>query len=1837
MKKKKILSVILSLALSMSLTMTTFAGELPESVSETDRQEVIVNQDESKGFETEENLFDGEEETDSAEPEKVETEAIEETQEETQEETEEETSTDESEVVSDKWTVSDFTYTTIEQTLNGCDYSREFQISGPAIAGFSESGEKKLEINKNLVLPSVNEEGEKLVGVAAGAFKDKGLESVKFPEGMMVDYDDTITNKVTKRGNFIIDTEAFAKNNLTSVTLPEGVIAVMSSAFKNNQLTRVSLPHTIWWIENSSFAYNNLTTVGFPKTCDFQLQIHAYAFAQNNIKSVRLPDYVEVVYKYAFVMNPGMEECPEEAPEKEKTLGGVVYMYTDNAALLDVERIHHIDRTAESQKSWHQKLIVGEKPADEGEWTIDDFTIEGTVITGLSESGIEKRKENKELILPDKNAEGDYITELADTTESYGLFTVEGEGFESVELPSHLQVIGDRAFVQNGLTSVNSFPDTLTEIGLAAFQNNKLTSVILPDSVTTLGGGAFATNPTLSKIVISKGLTEIASGAFGCSDATNYMENLTELVIPEGITKIGQNAFAGNNIKNIVIPSTVTEIGNYAFSTKNYLTDECTLTLNEGLTKIGSYAFRNKVIREVDLPSTVTALKANTFQKEYSDGSEALVTTVYVSKAQYKDTKNFPSSSYHTFVVKVDPDEIEWDEFDFTYATWEEAGVNTDEITMYPATDTEKTVTIASGGYVITGLSELGQAKLEKNKDMVIPAEGPNGQVVTGIAPKAFYKLEIESVTFPEGAKTTYDGPEDIIADGVTERGNFVICSNAFYGNNLKTLELPEGVIRVGTNAFAGNQLLSVSIPQTMWWINAGAFSKNQITTIDFPETCDFKLNVDSQAFASNQIKAVQLPVRTEKLNRYTFMINPGMEEVDESAPSSWKKGGVVYMYADPSVAEEAYVDHTENTGTHLSYAQKLITDEVMPETLKPWGTEDFTYSEDGAAITGLSEAGAAKRAVNPTMIMPDKGTDGTVITAIADGAGTNTYGTFGAENEPITTVVLPKYLESIGSFAFRNSGVESVIFPNTLKTIGISAFLMNSLTEVILPDSVTSVGGGAFATNPTIEKVKISAGMTEIPATFVGNTSTYAENFTEIEIPDGITLIGSNAFAGNSFTSVDIPASVTKIDSKAFMQTSAHRTLENITLHEGLEFIGSQAFSYVAATSLELPSTVTTLHKYAFRYSAVEGAKVKLYTSNKEQLVATSTFVTESDDHIVVYNNLVGTGWSYGDFIFDGAKVTGWSEQGNQTRLNNKKLVIPHVNPETGDEITAIGDGAFAIPYEEVTQLKDSVDSPNGMTSVDIPETVTEIGDKAFEYNSLTEVIFPENLTKIGVSAFHGNKLAKVTLPDSVTSVSEGAFAMNDITELTLPENLEKLEQGVFSMNIRLESITLPDTLTEIGDMAFAGARLTSLEIPKSVTKIGRKAFHLHHISELTIPGNVKEIGESAFEGTPKAITLKKLVLEEGIETIGSGAFKEGYLESVELPYSLKYLAADAFANNSGTDNDYVVVCYTENPAHAEFEESDTHRISLNGEWTAECFTYEDGTVTGLSRIGKALVGNNPDMIIPDKSVEDVSVTEIADGAFENCGIKSVILPESLTKIGARAFAENNLTTVKIPDKITSVAKDAFADNSTTVILEINDRTVLANLKNSGIEGVSLKDTSDPIKVTSIKVTGISKRVAAGKKITLKATVSPSNADNKGITWKSGNEKVATVNSKGVVTVKENTGGKTVKIYAIAKDGSGVKAVYTIRSMKGVVKKIAVTGAKTVKAGKSLKLKAKVTATKGANKKVVWTSSNTKYAKVTASGKVKTYKAGKGKTVKITAKTIDGSGKKKTVKIKIK
>jgi uncharacterized protein YjdB len=303
------------------------------------------------------------------------------------------------------------------------------------------------------------------------------------------------------------------------------------------------------------------------------------------------------------------------------------------------------------------------------------------------------------------------------------------------------------------------------------------------------------------------------------------------------------------------------------------------------------------------------------------------------------------------------------------------------------------------------------------------------------------------------------------------------------------------------------------------------------------------------------------------------------------------------------------------------------------------------------------------------------------------------------------------------------------------------------------------------------------------------------------------------------------------------------------------------------------------------------------------------------------------------------------------------------------------------------------------------------------------------------------------------------------------------------------------------------------------------------------------------------------------------------------------------------------------------------------------------DTTVTSIS--GKTTITglNFKDILIFEKELDKSLVNGLSGKDYDVLAITSVNPHRwEISKLAAGNFAVTEtlssgktVANVYYLNSSGKLTKIAFKQTNRKLQFTMNSLSVYPVVIEYKSGSSSSDDNQNETKVTKVKISGLSKNVAAGKSIKLTANVTPAKATNKKVTWKSSNKAVATVDSKGVVTLKKGTGGKKVTITATAKDGSGKKATYQITSMKGIVKKVAISGAKSVKSGKTLKLKAKVTASKNANTKLKWSSSNTKYATVNSSGKVTAKKGGKGKTVTITAQATDGSGKKKAVKINIK
>ena len=211
-------------------------------------------------------------------------------------------------------------------------------------------------------------------------------------------------------------------------------------------------------------------------------------------------------------------------------------------------------------------------------------------------------------------------------------------------IPDGATKIGSYAFYDcEFLTSV-TIPDSVTSIGDSTFFGcTSLTSVTIPDSVTSIGSCAFDDCTSLTSVTIGNGVTSIGSYAFDdcnslervditdivtwcgisfydvSSNPLSYAHNIylngvlvTELIIPESVTTIGNYAFKGcTSLTSVTIGNGVTEIGRWAFRSCTSLTS---VTIGNGVTSIGEYAFYDCTsLTSITIPDSVTEIGSYAF------------------------------------------------------------------------------------------------------------------------------------------------------------------------------------------------------------------------------------------------------------------------------------------------------------------------------------------------------------------------------------------------------------------------------------------------------------------------------------------------------------------------------------------------------------------------------------------------------------------------------------------------------------------------------------------------------------------------------------------------------------------------------------------------------------------------------------------------------------------------------------------------------------------------------------------------------------------------------------------------------------------------------------------------------------------------------------------------------------------------------------------------------------------------------------------------------------------------------------------------------------------------
>lgn len=228
-------------------------------------------------------------------------------------------------------------------------------------------------------------------------------------------------------------------------------------------------------------------------------------------------------------------------------------------------------------------------------------------------------------------------------------------------------------------------------------------------------------------------------------------------------------------------------------------------------------------------------------------------------------------------------------------------------------------------------------------------------------------------------------------------------------------------------------------------------------------------------------------------------------------------------------------------------------------------------------------------------------------------------------------------------------------------------------------------------------------------------------------------------------------------------------------------------------------------------------------------------------------------------------------------------------------------------------------------LSSIQLPPTILAIGDFAFYFcRSLSEISLPQMLNTVGAYAFADcTSLRKMVFPPSVQQIAPyTCYACSALEQVAFGD---VVSIGAFAFSATgLTNVTLPDTLTIIGDNAFYQSGLTEIALPPHVTSVGQEAFAAcAALCEVQIPSTVRGLCSDMFAQTPfaadpsnqtdgclyasahlitaldSASPLYTLSVMPGTVTIAAGAFShQTLLTTLTLPNSLCAVGTNAFAD---------------------------------------------------------------------------------------------------------------------------------------------------------------------------------------------------------------------------------------------------------------------------------------------------------------------------------------------------
>lgn len=413
---------------------------------------------------------------------------------------------------------------------------------------------------------------------------------------------------------------------------------------------------------------------------------------------------------------------------------------------------------------------------------------------------------------------------------------------------------------------------------------------------------------------------------------------------------------------------------------------------------------------------------------------------------------------------------------------------------------------------------------------------------------------------------------------------------------------------------------------------------------------------------------------------------------------------------------------------------------------------------------------------------------------------------------------------------------IKKLVINDGVKSISEYAFFECShLIYAEIADSVTTVGHHAFAGCSSLTAITLSRGLRELPESVFQDCA----SLKKVVVPYSVSYIAPQAFEFcGELTEIVLPYELTKIDRRAF--ANCH-LLRSVQIPYNVAEIGEEAFaSCTSLADVQLPDKLSSVGADAFYDTAFYNDPLNyrggLLCSGHTLLVADKAFS--------------------GDLII-------------------------------GEEIACIANEAFS--------------ECAGITSVTFPEGLKTIGEGAFRRCSgIKSVRLPDGIVKIGQEAFYGcENLKKISLPDGIRDIGFKAFdhtgfkydeknwknnvlylghyvlgtAIDFDGDLVIKKGARSIVSGAFMNCSKLKSITLPDSVTYIGENAFYGCKkMKNIRLSHGITELTPRVLaYCTRLKEVTVPDGVTTVGENAFEGCEG---LLNVLLPETVSVFGNSAF---------------------------------------------------------------------------------------------------------------------------------------------------------------------------------------------------------------------------------------------------------------------------------------------------------------------------------------------------------------------------